>query len=178
MSADIVLVLARADNGVIGAAGAIPWRIADDLKRFKALTMGRPIVMGRKTWESFPKRPLLGRTNIVITRDTHFRAEGAIVVHSLEDALARARTEAPDAIAIVGGAEIYRAALPLATRIELTEVHIDATGETVMPPFDASWREIAREEHATAEGRRYSYVTLVRAADQPTFSANHILISD
>ncbi len=163
MSGDVVFVLAMADNGVIGAAGAIPWRLPEDMKRFKALTMGKPIVMGRKTWESFPKRPLPGRTNIVITRDASYAAPGALVVHSLEDALAKARAENPSEAAIVGGAEIYKAALPLATRIELTEVHVEAQGDAHLPPFDrAVWRETAREEHVTAEGVRYSYVTLVR----------------
>ncbi|HJW39639.1 MAG TPA: dihydrofolate reductase [Rhizomicrobium sp.] len=164
MSAPIVLVLAMADNGVIGDAGSIPWRIADDMKRFKALTMGKPIVMGRKTWQSFPKRPLPGRTNIVITRDSTYRAEGAVVVHSLDEGLARAEAENPIEIAIVGGAEIYRAALPRAGRVELTEVHVDAKGETKLAPFDkVAWRETAREDHATAEGLRYSYVRLERA---------------
>ena len=163
MSAPIVLVLARADNGVIGAQGGIPWRIADDMKRFKALTIGKPMIVGRKTWESFPKRPLPGRTNIVVTRDGAYRAEGAVVVDSLDAALARARSENPGEIVIAGGAEIYRAALPLATRIELTQVHIDARGDITMPPFDASWRETFREDHGAADGLRYSYVTLVRA---------------
>jgi dihydrofolate reductase len=161
MSGAIVLVLAMADNGVIGDAGAIPWRISDDMKRFKALTMGKPIVMGRKTWESFPKRPLPGRTNIVVTRDKGYRAEGAAVVHSLDEALARAEAESPAEIAIVGGAEIYRAALPRAGRIELTEVHMNAKGDARLEPFDKTvWRETAREDHATAEGLRYSYVRL------------------
>jgi dihydrofolate reductase len=160
---EIVFVVAVADNGVIGAGGNLPWRIPEDLKRFKALTMGRPIVMGRKTWESFPKRPLPGRTNIVITRDTAWTAEGAVVAHSLEDAIARARAESPAEIAIVGGAEIFRQALPLATRIALTEVHAAAKGDAHFPTLDrAQWRETAREEHATADGLRYSYVTLVR----------------
>ncbi len=161
---EIVLVLAVADNGVIGADGGIPWRIPDDMKRFKALTMGKPIIMGRKTWESFPKRPLPGRTNIVITRDAAYRAEGAVMVHSLDDALARARAESPAEIAIIGGVGIYRAALPFATRIDLTEVHLAPQGDALMPPFDKSvWRETAREAHETASGLRYSYVTLVRA---------------
>lgn len=163
MSAPLVLVLAKADNGVIGASGAIPWRIADDVKRFKALTMGKPIVMGRKTWDSFPKKPLPGRTNIVITRDRSWRAAGALVAHSFDEALALAEREHPSEIAIVGGAEIYKAALPLAARIELTEVHTDAKGDTSLPPFDMNvWRETARTEHATPDGLHYSYVTLVR----------------
>ena len=108
MSAAITLVLAVADNGVIGAHGGIPWRIPEDMKRFRALTMGKPIVMGRKTWDSFPKKPLPGRTNIVITRDKTWKAQGAVVVNSLDEALATARRENPSEIAIVGGAEIYR----------------------------------------------------------------------
>ncbi|HEY0300544.1 MAG TPA: dihydrofolate reductase [Rhizomicrobium sp.] len=163
MSAGIVLVLAVADNGVIGAGGTIPWRLPEDMKRFKALTIGKPMIVGRKTYESFPRRPLPGRSNIVITRDAAYRAAGAVVVHSLADALARAREEKPADISIAGGAEIYAQALPLATRIELTEVHVAAQGEARMAPFDkAVWRETARAEHATAEGLRYSYVTLVR----------------
>src|SRR5450755_849308 len=161
MSASVVLVLAVADNGVIGASGRIPWRIPDDMKRFKALTMGKPIIMGRKTWDSFPKKPLPGRTNIVITRDAAWQANGAIVVHSLAEAFARAQSENPSKLCIVGGAEIYKAALPIATRIELTEVHTDAEGDTRIPSFDRSiWRETARSDRVTPDGLRYSYVTL------------------
>jgi dihydrofolate reductase len=164
MSAPLVLVLAMADNGVIGDRGAIPWRIPQDMKRFKALTIGHPIVMGRKTWESFPKRPLPGRTNIVITRDAAYAAEGAVVVHAFDDALARAQAESPAQIGIIGGAAIYRAALPHASRIELTEVHVDTPGDVRLAPFDrAVWRETAREEHILVDSLRYSYVTLERA---------------
>ena len=162
---DIVMVLAVADDGAIGAGGTIPWRIPEDMQRFKALTMGKPLVMGRKTWDSLPRKPLPGRTNIVVTRDRAWTAEGAVVAHSLDEALARARRGNPREIVVAGGAEIYRAALPLATRVELTEVHTKVSGAalTLMPPFDRGvWRETAREEHATAHGLRYSYVTLVR----------------
>src|SRR5690242_4341275 len=162
MSAPLVLVLAMADNGVIGASGAIPWRIADDMKRFKALTLGKPIVMGRKTWDSFPKKPLPGRTNIVITRDAGWRAEGAVVVHSLEDALERAESEKPNEIAVIGGAEVYRLALSRAHVIHLTEVRADAKGDVSLPAFGPEWRETAREKHATPGGLAYSYVTLER----------------
>jgi dihydrofolate reductase len=163
MSAPLVLVLAMADNGVIGASGTIPWRIPEDMKRFKALTMGKPIVMGRKTWDSFPKKPLPGRANVVVTRDRSWRAEGARVAHSFEDALLLAEREQPSEIAIIGGAAIYKAALPLAARVELTEVHTKAKGDTRLPLFDRSvWRESARSEHATPDGLRYSYVTLER----------------
>jgi dihydrofolate reductase len=161
------MVLAMADGGVIGAGGAIPWHIADDMKRFKALTTGKPLVMGRKTWDSLPRKPLPGRTNIVITRDRSWNAEGAVMAHSLDDALARARSENPVEIIIAGGAEIYRASLRLADRIELTEVHTKVSGDdlTIMPPFDKRmWRETAREEHITPDGLRYAYVTLVHHA--------------
>ena len=165
MSAAIVLVLAMADNGVIGAAGAIPWRIADDMKRFKALTLGKPVVMGRKTWDSLPKKPLPGRTNIVVTRGTNWTADGAIAAHTLDDALAVATREQAAEVAIIGGADIYKAALPLATRVELTEVHTNATGDVVLPRFDpAIWREISRDDRKTPDGLSYSYVTLVRSS--------------
>jgi dihydrofolate reductase len=163
MSVDITQVLAVADNGVIGAGGTIPWRIPEDMKRFKALTLGKPMIVGRKTYESFPKRPLPGRTNIVVTRGADYVAEGAVAVTSLDAALARARSENPSEIVIAGGAEIYRQAMPVTTRIELTEVHIAPHGDAHMAPFDRRvWRETAREEHETADGLRYSHVTLVR----------------
>ena len=159
----IALVLAMADNGVIGARGAIPWRLPDDLRRFKAITMGKPILMGRKTWDSLPRKPLPGRSNIVITRDRAFRAEGAVIAHSLDEAIARAQSEQPDEIMIVGGAEIYLAALPRAGLVHLTQVHGDFAGDAHMPPFDMDvWRETAREDRETVEGLRYSYVTLER----------------
>ena len=151
----ITLIFAAADNGVIGKAGAIPWRIADDMKRFKTMTMGKRVVMGRKTWESLPKKPLPGRDNIVISRDPRFHADGATVMQRLEDAL---EGEAM----VIGGAEIYRAALPFASRIELTEVHGAIDGDAVFTFDRAGWREVARERHQTPDGLAYSYVTLVR----------------
>ena len=155
------LVVAVADNGVIGNRGALPWRIPEDMRRFRTLTIGKPCIMGRRTWDSLPRRPLPGRMNIVVTRDRSFRADGAIVVHSLEDGIARAHGAAE--VMIIGGAEIYRAALEHAHRIELTEVHSTPEGDATMPPFDrADWRETAREEHVDASGLRYSYVTLAR----------------
>jgi dihydrofolate reductase len=158
----ISLVLAMADNGVIGKGGALPWRIADDMKHFKALTIGKPCIMGRKTWESLPKKPLPGRVNIVVTRDGNFHAEGALVAHTFDDAIAQAGVA--EEICIIGGAEIYKAALPRAGIVHLTQVHGIFEGDTHMPPFDpALWRETAREDHATPEGLRYSNVTLERA---------------
>ena len=156
--ADITLVLAMADNGVIGKDSAIPWHISDDLKRFKTLTMGKTIVMGRKTWDSLPKKPLPGRINVVMTRQKDWQAQGAVTALYMDDTIKKTSGD----IMVIGGAEIYRAALPLATRIELTEVHRDFDGDAVFA-FDRSvWREIARERHQTPEGLAYSYVTLVR----------------
>ena len=149
--------LARADNGVIGRDGGLPWRLPADLKRFKAMTLGRPMVMGRKTFESFPA-PLPGRRHIVLTRDRGWAAAGAEPVHSVAEALARAG----DAVAVIGGAEVFALFRDRADRIELTEVHCAAEGDVMMPGFDG-WREVAREDVA-AEGERpaYSFVTLVR----------------
>lgn len=161
----IVFVVAMAENGVIGDRGKIPWRIADDMRHFKAVTMGKPLIVGRKTWDSFPKKPLPGRTNIVVTRDRAFAAEGAVVVHSLEDALARAQAENPSEIVIAGGADIYNALLERVGKIYLTEVHAAFEGGATLAPFErAHWRETSREDHATPDGLRYSFVTLERAA--------------
>lgn len=151
--------LARAENGVIGRDGQLPWRLPADLKRFKAQTLGRPMIMGRRTFESFPA-PLPGRRHIVLTRDPAWSAEGAEVAHSVEAALALAGAD----VAVIGGAEIFALFLDRADRIELTEVHLDAEGDVRMPGFDpAAWRETAREPHP-AEGERpaYSFVTLER----------------
>lgn len=166
---EIVLVVAIADNGVIGASGAIPWRQKSDMQRLKAMTMGRPIVMGRKTFISFPRRPLPGRTNIVITRDADFRAPGAIVTHSVGDALTIARGDAmrrsAAEIAVLGGAEIYAATMPLADRLEITEVHASPPGDTVFPSIDPTqWEEVARERHPSGpdDHAAFSYVTYRR----------------
>jgi dihydrofolate reductase len=159
----IVFVLAMAENGVIGDRGKIPWRIAEDMRHFKSVTMGKPIIVGRKTWDSFPKKPLPGRTNIVVTRDRAFAAGGAVVAHSLDDALARAESENPSEIVIAGGGDIYDALRARADRIHLTEVHSAFDGDVTLAPFDGTqWRETSREDHATQEGLRYSFVTLER----------------
>lgn len=155
----ISLVVAMADNGVIGKGGALPWRIPEDMRRFKALTLGKPCVMGRRTWDSLPRKPLPGRDNIVVTRDPSFAADGAIVMHSLDAALARKADE----ICVIGGTEIFAAALDRADVIHLTEVHGDVEGDVRMAPFDrAVWRESAREDHAG-----YSFVTLERTCATP-----------
>jgi dihydrofolate reductase len=157
----VSLVVAMADNGVIGVNGTLPWRVPDDLRRFKALTMGKPCIMGRRTWDSLPRKPLPGRHNIVVTRDPQFRADGVSLVHSLQEALAIAA--GAEEICIIGGAEIYRAALPLADRIHLTEIHANVEGDTRLALFDrAIWRESRREDHGAGEGPRFSFVTLER----------------
>lgn len=148
--------LARADNGVIGIDGRLPWHLPADLKRFKAQTLGRAMIMGRKTFASFPA-PLPGRRHIVLTRNRDWHAAGAEVAHDAAAALALA---GPDA-AVIGGAEIFALFDP--DRIELTEVHATPPGDAIVPPF-TGWRETVREDHPAEGGRpAYSFVTLVRA---------------
>ncbi len=138
------LIVAASHNGVIGAGGKLPWHLSVDLQRFKQLTMGHPILMGRKTFESIAK-PLPGRTNIVITRQKDFQACGATVAHSLEEALQMCENEAE--VFVIGGAEIYRQALPLADRIYLTRIDQGFQGNTYLFPIDpGAWKEIARED--------------------------------
>jgi dihydrofolate reductase len=149
----VVFYLARAENGVIGRDGGLPWRIPEDLRRFKAMTLGKPMVMGRKTFEGFPDL-LVGRRHIVITRDRDWQAPGAEVVHTPDAALALA---GEGEVAVIGGAEVFALFLDRAERIELTEVHDSPEGDAVVPPFGPEWREAAREER---DG--YSFVTLVR----------------
>jgi dihydrofolate reductase len=160
----ITFHLARADNGVIGRDGQLPWRLPADLKRFKAQTMGKPMVMGRKTFESFPS-PLPGRRHIVLTRDTSWAAEGAEVAHTPEAALALA---GESDIAIIGGAEVFAIFLSQTSAIELTEVHGDVEGDAAVPAFDPlEWREVSREDHASEGGRpAYSFVRLERREGQ------------
>ncbi len=148
--------LARADNGVIGIDGRLPWHIPADLKRFKAQTLGRAMVMGRKTFDAFPA-PLPGRRHIVLTRDHAWSAPGAEVAHSPAGALALAGDDA----AVIGGAEVFALFVP--DRIELTEVHASPPGDAVVPPF-TGWRETFREDHpAQGDQPAFSFVTLVRA---------------
>jgi dihydrofolate reductase len=159
VSRDIFLIYARAANGTIGRDGGLPWHIPTDLKRFKALTMGKPMIMGRKTFAGFPKL-LPGRRHIVLTRDGGWAAEGAEVAHSVDAALALA---GDGEVAVIGGAEINALFLPFADRIELTEVHAEVPGDTFMPALAPSWHETFREEHPAAEGRpAFAFVTLTR----------------
>jgi dihydrofolate reductase len=156
-----------AANRVIGLDGALPWRLPADLRHFKRVTMRKPVVMGRKTWQSLHVRPLPGRTNIVLTRDSSFKADETVIVHSLDEALDAAAGE--HEVMVIGGEQVYRLALPLANRIYLTEVHKDFHGDARFPEFDtARWREVSREDHgAEAETPAYSFVVLDRV-EMPT----------
>ncbi len=187
---EIVLIVAVADNGVIGAGGAIPWRLKSDQQRLKAMTMGKPIVMGRKTFVSL-RRPLAGRTNIVVTRDGTFRAAGAVVTTSFAAARAVAHADAlrrsvaeiaviggagiyaqamalrrsVAEIAVIGGAEIYAQAMDIADRLEITEVHAKPEGDTRFPPIDTGkWQEVARTRHPAGpdDSAAFSYVAYRR----------------
>ncbi len=165
---NIVLIVAVAENGVIGHGNAIPWRLKSDQRRFKAMTMGKPVVMGRKTFGSL-RKPLPGRTNIVITRDANFQASGAVVTTSfataravaLGDALRRSASE----IAVIGGAEIYAQWMDVADRLEVTEVHARPEGDTVLAPIDPlDWEEVARVRNPadSDDSADFSYVTYRR----------------
>jgi dihydrofolate reductase len=158
----LTLIVAVADNGVIGRENGLPWRLPEDLKRFKALTMGKPIIMGRKTFDSIGK-PLPGRVNIVISRQANLALPGCLVTDSLHTAVLAAGNV--DEVMVIGGSEIYQQAMALANRIELTEVHAVIDGDARLPEFPAQqWRELAREDHATDERHAYAYsfVTLER----------------
>ena len=158
----VTLIVAHAQNGVIGRDGKLPWHLRADLKRFKALTMGSAMVMGRRTFESLPGL-LPGRRHIVLTRDTGWRAEGAEDAHDVEEALRLANGER---VSVIGGAEIFALFMPLADRIELTEVLADVPGDTsIADPREAgNWRESFREEHEATDGRPpFRFVTLERA---------------
>ena len=158
----IALVVAVSRNGVIGRDGGLPWHISSDLKRFKQITMGKPIIMGRKTWESLPRKPLPGRSNIVITRQPGYEAPGARVAADVETALRIARAEKPQEIAIIGGGEIYSKFLPMADRVYLTEVDLDVAGDTRFPHLPPEqWRESGREVHEKGPNDSASFVLRV-----------------
>ncbi len=151
----ISVIVAAAENGVIGRQGELPWRLSGDLRYFKAVTMGKPIVMGRRTWESIG-RPLPGRQNIVVTRQAGFAAEGCDVVASGDDAIAVAGDAAE--IMIIGGSEIYALFLPAAERLYLTRVHADVDGDAFLPAIDAqAWQLVSDERHAADEKNEYDY---------------------
>jgi dihydrofolate reductase len=159
----VSLVAAVARNGVIGRDGTVPWRLAEDMQRFRELTTGHPVVMGRRTWESLPDRfrPLPGRRNVVVTRNPAWRSEGADRAGSLDEALEL--VGGAECAFVIGGAELYASALPLADELVLTEIDADVEGDTCFPVFRRSeFEEVARESHLTSDGMAYAFVTYVR----------------
>jgi dihydrofolate reductase len=155
----ISIIVAMDDNGVIGAGGTLPWHLSSDLKHFKSITMGKPIVMGRKTYESI-ERPLPGRENIIVTRDKNYIAEGCIVLHSLDAVYAHCCNN--DEIMIMGGADLYTKTLDKASRIYMTEVHTDVNGDVFFPKFNRSqWKEIECEDHLADDKNEYDYSFVV-----------------
>lgn len=156
------LIFARARNGVIGKNNTLPWHLPEDLAHFKATTLGQPVIMGRKTWDSLPPkfRPLPGRMNIVVTRQAQWQSDGAHAAHSVEEALSLCPTDAQPWV--IGGAELYRLALPLATRVVVTEIDADYEGDALAPKLDATWQEASRTRHVAANGLHYSLVNWVR----------------
>lgn len=161
----LALIWAMSRDRTIGRGNALPWHLPEDLKYFKRVTLGKPIIMGRKTWESIG-RPLPGRSNIVISRDPNFHAEGVRVVHTLEQALSLAHSigviDGSDEVVVIGGAQIYALTLPKADRLYLTEVHAQVEGDAHFPDFDETqWQELAREEHAASDANPYAYSFIV-----------------
>lgn len=157
----LAIIVAVADNGVIGNGGALPWKLPEDMQHFKRVTMGKPIVMGRKTYESIGK-PLPGRTNIVVSRNAAFSAEGVKIAHSLEEALAMAKTVAlrddAEEVMVIGGAQIYAAAIPVADTLYITEVHASVEGDAVLCDIEWQlWRETARDYRAAKPPNTYDY---------------------
>ena len=161
----LAIIVAAAENGVIGRNNGLPWHLPEDLRYFKRVTMGKPIVMGRKTFESIG-RPLPGRSNIVISRNAEFSASGVQVVASLDEALALAdkiaHMDGAAEVVVIGGAEIYQLAMPLADRLYITEVHASVEGDAMLPPIHwPDWREISRELHAASAGNPFDYSFVV-----------------
>lgn len=152
MTPKLTLVVAVAKNGIIGRDGALPWRLSSDMKRFKAATMGKPVLMGRKTWDSLPKKPLPGRQNLILTRDANFKAGGAWVYTDLAAMLAAARAMAlasgAEEVCVIGGAQLYNAVLPQADRVVLTEVNLEPAGDAYLKLDLSAWREVSREDVA------------------------------
>lgn len=156
----LTLIVARAANGVIGRGNDLPWRLSDDMKRFKALTLGKPVIMGRKTWESLPKKPLPGRMNIVLTHDEDYEAPGALVCTGLSVAMQIAREHAEDEgeteFCVIGGVALFELALPKARRLYLTEVKAEVEGDVFFPDFnEADWTEVSAEDCAANEKNEY-----------------------
>ena len=152
----VYLVAAVASNGIIGANGQLPWRLSEDLKHFKRLTMGHPVIMGRRTWESL-NGPLPGRDNIVVTRTPGYEAPGAAVASSLAAALALCLGES--VVFVIGGNQLFAESLPVAAGLVMTEIHRDFEGDTWFPDYDRShWKETQRERHVTADGMKFDFV--------------------
>ena len=155
--------VARGANGVIGRTGALPWRLRSDMIRFRELTLGKPVIMGRKTWESLPRRPLPGRSNIVLSRDGSFQPSGAVVCEDFSEAVQIAREQAAEdgagEVCVIGGAAVFAAALPRARRLYLTEVDASPEGDVVFPPFDETdWTEVARQAHPAGPEDDHAFV--------------------
>ena len=158
----LAIVVARARNGVIGRGGALPWRLKSDMALFKATTLGKPVIMGRKTWDSLPRKPLPGRMNIVLSLDGSFEPEGALVSQRFEEASEMAREQAADdgveEACVIGGAGVFALALPRARRLYLTEVDAEVAGDVVMPAFDeAGFREVRRDVHPPGPDDDYGF---------------------
>lgn len=164
------LIYARARNGVIGQQGTLPWHLPEDLAHFKRTTLGCPVIMGRKTWDSIPPkfRPLPGRTNVVITRQVDWREDGAIPANDLLEALSICEhmsiilDPSPDQVWVIGGAQIYAQALPLAKRVVVTEIDIDFEGDAFAPTLGSEWQETEREQQTSKTGLAFSFVTYIR----------------
>jgi dihydrofolate reductase len=155
--------VARAANGVIGQGGALPWRLKSDLALFRTLTLGKPVIMGRATWQSLPRKPLAGRLNIVLSRDGAFAAPGALVCEDFSQAVQIGREQAAEdgaeEVCVIGGAALFDIALPRARRMYLTEVEARPAGDVFFPPFDESyWREVRREPHPAGDDDEYPFV--------------------
>lgn len=158
--------IARARNGVIGRDGGLPWRLKTDLANFRAVTMGKPVIMGRKTWDSLPKRPLVGRTNVVLSKDGSFEPKGAVVCDDFAEAYSIARDQAEDdevgEVCVIGGASLFEIALQRAKRIYLTEVDAEVEGDVVLSPIDESrWTEVRSQAYPAGEGDDYPFVIRV-----------------
>ena len=159
----LALVVARARNGVIGKDGGLPWRLRSDLQRFKAVTMGKPCIMGRKTWESLPLKPLPGRLNLVLSKDESFTAKGALVCTTLDEAVEIARETAEEdgvgEVCVIGGVALFEKALPRAKRLYLTEVEAEPEGDATFPTFDeGAWKEISSEAFPAGEKDDHAFV--------------------
>jgi len=158
--------IARARNGVIGREGELPWRLKSDLAIFRATTMGKPVIMGRKTWESLPKKPLVGRMNIVLSRDGSFEPHGAVVCEEFSEAVSIAKEQAEEdgvgEVCVIGGASLFELALPKARRLYLTEVDAEVEGDVVLSPIDESrWTEVRSERHEASDVDEYAFTVRV-----------------